>query len=134
MGAIAERILQAMNEKSVTQAELSNRTGINRGTLNAYVKGRYEPKQKNISKIAHALGVTEGWLLGASTKTDGEDLGDYELNRSHLDSVDPDLIPYLDELSNPNSKKRILFDKVKDLDPSDVESLLRVIRMFEEGK
>lgn len=68
MAKMCERIAEAMKDKGISQAELSRRTGISKGALSSYINGRYEPKQKNIYKIAAALNVSEGWLLGGDEK------------------------------------------------------------------
>ncbi|WP_289182964.1 LexA family transcriptional regulator [uncultured Dubosiella sp.] len=68
MAKMCERIVEAMTEKGISQAELSRRTGISKGALSSYINGRYEPKQKNIFKIAAVLNVSEGWLLGGEEK------------------------------------------------------------------
>lgn len=64
MATIAERMRQAMNRSGVAQAELVARTGIGKSSISTYLKGSYEPKQKNIYKIAKALNVNEAWLMG----------------------------------------------------------------------
>ncbi|MCW5197857.1 helix-turn-helix transcriptional regulator [Clostridium perfringens] len=46
------------------QADLVNISGISKGALSSYISGTYEPKQRNIYKIAKALNVNEAWLMG----------------------------------------------------------------------
>jgi repressor LexA len=48
----------------VRQAELVDKTGIDKGSLSSYVNGRYMPNADKIAKIATALGVSVNFLLG----------------------------------------------------------------------
>lgn len=130
--SFADRMNIAMRKENMSISDTAKKTGIGKGLISYYANGKAIPKIDKISSIAQALNVPVEWLVSGENRN--TELGDYNLNRNHLESVDPGLIPYLDELSDPKNKKRILFDKVKDLEPDDVESLLRVIRMFEEGK
>lgn len=61
---IAQRIRQAMNIHGFKQADLVERTGIGKASISNYLAGEYEPKQKNLYKIAHALNVNPAWLMG----------------------------------------------------------------------
>lgn len=60
----SERLKKAMTKANMNQQDLIDITGITSGAISSYLKGRYEPKQKNIFKLAKALGVNEGYLLG----------------------------------------------------------------------
>ena len=59
-----DRIREAMEMMGIKQAELVEKTGIDKGQMSAYLSGRYKPKQKNINLIAEALSVDEAWLMG----------------------------------------------------------------------
>lgn len=59
-----ERMKIAMANAKIKQIELSRLTGIDRGTINNYVSGKYEPKSDAINKMAIALNVDEMWLWG----------------------------------------------------------------------
>ena len=50
--------------RHMRQAELVKLTGINKSAISSYISGAYEPKQKNIYRIAEALNVSEAWLMG----------------------------------------------------------------------
>lgn len=65
MSTIAERLKKAMDAAQMTQTELAKRTGIGKSSISTYLSGSYEPKQKNIYRMALALGVNEAWLMGA---------------------------------------------------------------------
>ena len=64
MDSIANRMKSAMSNLKISQAELVKRTGIGKSSISTYLTGEYEPKQKNLYKIASALNVNEAWLMG----------------------------------------------------------------------
>lgn len=64
MDSCSNRIKEAMKASHLTQSELVQRTGINKGALSSYLNGRYNPKQKSIYILAKALNVSESWLMG----------------------------------------------------------------------
>ena len=59
-----ERLKLALEDKQLRQADLAKRTGIDRSMISSYLSGRYKPSSDNIHKIAVALDISEGWLLG----------------------------------------------------------------------
>ena len=59
----AEKLKNALTALGVTQAELSKRTGINKAIISEYLSGKYEPKQKNLFKIATALSIKPSALI-----------------------------------------------------------------------
>ena len=62
MDTPANRIKQALEIRNMKQADLVRLTGIGKSSISTYISGDYEPKQKNIYKIAAALNVNEAWL------------------------------------------------------------------------
>ena len=64
MATIAERMRSAMALRGVSQADIVNHTGIGKSSISTYLTGEYEPKQRNLHKIAEALEVDPGWLMG----------------------------------------------------------------------
>ncbi len=64
MTKISERILEALKLREMTQAELSQKAGLCKSAVSAYVKGQYEPKGQSIQKMAQVLNVSEEWLSG----------------------------------------------------------------------
>lgn len=64
MEKIAERIVKGLKIRGMRQADLVEKTGIGKSSISTYISGAYEPKQRNIYKIAKALDVNEAWLMG----------------------------------------------------------------------
>ncbi len=64
MATIAERMKEALAMRGMKQSDLVALTGIGKSSISTYLTGEYEPKQRNIYKIAQALNVSEAWLMG----------------------------------------------------------------------
>lgn len=64
MVSTAERIKEALAIRNMKQADLVEKTKIGKSSISTYISGAYEPKQRNIYKIAKALNVSEAWLMG----------------------------------------------------------------------
>ena len=62
--SVAERLKEALVITGTKQIELARLTHLDRGTINNYLTGKYEPKQDKLSIIANALGVDPVWLMG----------------------------------------------------------------------
>lgn len=67
---ISARIKQAMEEKGMTQAELSKESGVSKSTLSEWLNDKYEPKQNNIYILSQTLGVSPTWLMGLDVEKD----------------------------------------------------------------
>lgn len=64
MNTFAERLRYYMQKANMKQTELVEKTKINKSSISEYLSGNYEPKQRNIYKIAIALGVKPSQLMG----------------------------------------------------------------------
>ena len=65
MTTISDRIKLGMELRGLKQADIVERSGINKGALSCYISGKYQPKQNGIYLLAKALDVNEAWLMGA---------------------------------------------------------------------
>ena len=72
MTEIKIRIKQALQLRNMKQAELADKTGIDKGQISSYISGRYKPKQENMSLMAVALNVSEYWLMGLDVPMERE--------------------------------------------------------------
>jgi transcriptional regulator with XRE-family HTH domain len=61
---IGERIKSLRMERGLTQKELSNLSSLSEISIRKYESGDRQPKQNAIFKLAKALDVSEGWLMG----------------------------------------------------------------------
>ena len=69
MSDFVNRLKAAMDKAGVKAVDLHNRTGISKSTISEYLSGNYEPKQKNIYKLATALGILPSELMGITPAT-----------------------------------------------------------------
>ena len=60
----ANRLKTAMQNAGKKQIDVVRETGIDKGSMSHYLKGRYEPKQDVVFDLAKALDVSEMWLWG----------------------------------------------------------------------
>lgn len=60
----AERLREGLALRNMKAAELAELTGIGESSISQYKSGKYEAKQDGVYKIAKALDVSEGWLMG----------------------------------------------------------------------
>lgn len=59
-----DRFALALNESGIKQIDLAKRIGISRSLITRYLKGEFEPNNKNILLIAKELNVSPTWLIG----------------------------------------------------------------------
>lgn len=69
MKTFAERLRYYMDLTSTKQVDLVEKTKINKSSISEYLSGNYEPKQRNIYKIAMALGIKPSQLMGITEET-----------------------------------------------------------------
>lgn len=64
VATISERLREAMDIRHMKQVDLSNKTGIDKGSISQYLSGKYAPKGDKLYKLAVALKVSSAWLSG----------------------------------------------------------------------
>lgn len=81
MNEFSKRLYFYMKKANITQAELCKITGIGKSSISEYLSGNYEPKQRNIYKIATALNIKPSELLGITEENiDSSTLSADEVN------------------------------------------------------
>lgn len=71
MNVFSIRLDEAMKVKNVSQSQLSALTGIGKPSISQYLSGKNEPNNDRKKKIAEALGINEGFLMGLDVEMDG---------------------------------------------------------------
>lgn len=94
MSTFSERLRSAMDSANIKAVELHELTGISKASISEYLSGNYEPKQRNIFKMASALNVAPSYLMGVS---------DADTSNTHTKKDRDDLSKFLD-------KTEIMFD------------------------
>ena len=115
MTTTADRLQQALEIREMRQAELARKTGIAKSSICTYLTGEYEPKQKNIYKLARALNVDEAWLMG------------YDVPMERKNPSSP-------EENNLSKIKQDVIDKVLSLKDEDVQLLLQIAEKILQAK
>ncbi len=59
-----KRLNDEFKKSGLTQVELCEKTGINKGALSSYLSGRYFPKQQAVEKLANIFNVPITYLMG----------------------------------------------------------------------
>jgi transcriptional regulator with XRE-family HTH domain len=103
MDRFCDRLNEAIERAELSPAELSRRTGIGEGAISCYRNGSYKAGQKNVQKLAVALGVSIPWLMG----------------------LDVDMVPSSHEV------KQALIDRVLRMDPEQLDKLSRLLDIVE---
>lgn len=71
--SFATNLKKAMEERNMSQAELSALTGIGKSSISQYLSGKNEPNQKRTEKIAEALECSIAFLNGITNCSDPTD-------------------------------------------------------------
>lgn len=117
MATTAQRIKEALELRQMKQADLAEKTGIGKSSISTYIAGEYNPKQKNLYKIAKALDVSETWLMGLDVPIERIDLNEFKKNhRKRMDAwnnqyYERELLNSFSKLNDDNKKKTIDYSK-----------------------
>ena len=148
MGSFAQRLRDAMQSAGLKAVDLHERTGISKASISEYLSGNYEPKQKNVYRLAEALHVAPSYLMGLSEqeppasstppapqKSDGLP----ELNARDERDIQKRLKSMLDDL-DPNAGlayyngEEPMDDETRDLIRAALENSLRVAKQIAKAK
>src|SRR4051794_5510689 len=61
---LKERLVFRRNRLGLTQEALAERSGVSVRSITDYEQGKSQPSLDQLSKLAAAMDVTSGWLLG----------------------------------------------------------------------
>lgn len=131
-----ERLNIALKYRNKKAVDLANATGLSQSIISQYLKDKFEAKNDKALLIANYLDINVMWLMGLDENmlndTSPSQWGDDRSNREHL-ADKPELLDLYDEIRN-RQEMYILFDKVRDLEPTDVESILAVVQTIRKAK
>lgn len=114
---------------------MGRKVGLSESMIWRYEKGDLKSIDVNmIKKIAVALNTESeillGWDSDNSSQVDPQ-WGDDEANIEYLKD-NPRLLDQYIELTRKNDTIGLLFDKVKDLSPKDVEKVLKIVELIDQ--
>lgn len=81
------RLRKAMNYRNIKQVDLVNKTGIDKALISNYLSGKYKAKHDKLHKLAIALDVSEGWLMGYDVDMERDWIEDTDLNNIKIDNA-----------------------------------------------
>lgn len=81
MANFKERLREALELRQMTAAELSRRSGVDKGSISNYLKGKFIPKQSKVYDMARALDVSPSWLLGFAVTIEGKAVADLDVEK-----------------------------------------------------
>lgn len=87
-----QRLLKKFKESKLSQTEICEKTGITKGALSSYLKGRYFPKQQALDKLAQVLDTSVNYLMGNEEKEDTHQFKILARNFEKLNEKDKDTI------------------------------------------
>lgn len=83
------RLKKALTYRNMKPVQLSNKSGVDKALISNYLSGKYKAKQDKLHKLALALDVSEGWLMGYDVDMDRdwlpddlEDLSDIKIDNA----------------------------------------------------
>lgn len=65
-----DRFSVVLNDRNMSMADVSKKTGISRSSLSEYAKGKFIPKQDKVYLISKVLDVSPAWLMGFDVDID----------------------------------------------------------------
>lgn len=105
-----ERLRNLVYNSGMSQTEICQKTGINKGALSSYISGRYFPKPKALEKLANLFNVNIDYLMG--------------LNNENQESVFVELADMNKELAEIH---KLLFAKTKNATLNDMKKIIIIV-------
>ena len=78
MTSFTNRLVQLRKKRGLTQQQIADEIGVNRGSYSNWEKGKREPSFENLIKLADILDTTTDFLLGKTNIDFGNDSKVYE--------------------------------------------------------
>ena len=78
MSSFTNRLVQLRKKRGLTQQQIADEIGVNRGSYSNWEKGKREPSFENLIKLADILDTTTDFLLGKSNINFGNNSEVYE--------------------------------------------------------
>lgn len=127
-------IRKLRKEKGWTQQELGDRLGVQKSAIAKYESGRVKNlKRTTIKKMAEIFNVDPMVFIDSDAITTIDpQWGDDAADRDYL-ADKPDLLAIYNDLVK-SDELTILFDKTKDLEPKDIESVLVFVQMLRKQR
>lgn len=110
-----QRLLEIMAQREIPQTELSYLLGMDRSTVNKWIKKKSLPRMAVIEKLAAYFGVEKSYFLDEDADTE---------KRSYY--LNPETAAIAQQIHD-NPGMRILFDAAKDVSPEDLKTVADLV-------
>ena len=135
MESIQDKIKRRRKELNLSLEDVAKALGVNKSTVLRYESKSIEKMPIDvIPPLAKILQCTPEDLMGweESEKKNNSQWGNDAANREYLKDK-PELLEIYDQIVNRDDMV-ILFDKTKDLEPKDVESVLMFVQTIRKQR
>lgn len=119
VATVAKRLEEALKLTGKKQADLVRLTGLDKGSISHYMRGKYEPKSHAIRKLAIALNVSEMWLWGY----------DVPIERTAFHNKNERMVVIMTRMRT-DSEFFNLIEKLSQLNPEQYDSIKQLINAF----
>lgn len=99
-----KRLVELMEEKDISQVELSRLVGTTNVTISRYINDKRKPRIEIVAKIANVLGTSIDYLLGYSNE---KTFSNYKVNKKYIS-----LYSELDKIHRTISKKQLSNEQI----------------------
>lgn len=113
------RIGKALELRNMKQVELAEKGGFNRGTINNWIKNKYQPKAKALAVLARILDVSELWLAGY----------DIPMERAPEQKKADALIELFNHIRSDAEFKELVF-KIRKLSPENYQTIIHLVNQL----
>ena len=133
---LQDRLDEALTIKGMRPIRLADQTGIPRGTISYYLKGKSMPKADRLKTICEVLNISEAWLLGYNVpmeRTSVEDTQFDEIPAFDIENCDKETLNFgiskavdiLLELQIPEETIKQMILKHFDIRYSEITAILK---------
>ena len=105
MEELKDRLAEALRVRNITASELARRSGVDKGSISNYLKGKFMPKQNAIGAMAAALTVSPAWLMGYDVSMEPSAIVTTQDGSHSGIEVRPDFWINYDKLSDKNKEQ-----------------------------
>ncbi|WP_313568782.1 helix-turn-helix transcriptional regulator [Acetoanaerobium noterae] len=122
------RLRELLDEKEITQKELSSRIGVSEVTVSRYLSGDRTPRTDVINSISNFFNVSADYLLGNS-----DIRNPYENHQRISESIkdDKELLEFWEVLKE-REDLQLLFKQTKQMTEKDIRQIIKIIKAIED--
>ena len=133
---VKDIIKKRRHELGLTIADVAKACGVSEATVSRWESGHIaNMRRSRIADLAKVLQISPSVIVGTEDSSHTPEVdpqwGDDEANIEYLKD-NPRLLDQYIELTRKNDTIGLLFDKVKDLSPKDVEKVLKIVELIDQ--